>query len=87
MWGEEAKTGEIGHLRWPASVDFRGDLVKPTGDSQALKSPLVLCIGVWLAVTLAAYCSPRGWSRDGAENSKNGKIWEHGTHSNLHNSG
>ena len=25
-----------------------------------LISPLVPCLGIWLAVTLVAYCSPRG---------------------------
>ena len=29
---------------------------------------MVPCIGVRLAVTMAAYCSPSGWSRDGPEN-------------------
>ena len=79
-WGQDANVGKIGHLGWPAMVGIRGDLVKPSLDSRALISPLVPCIGVWLAVTLAAYCSPRGWSRGGAESSKKGKIWQRGTH-------
>ena len=85
--GQDPKIGKIGHLGWPARVDFLGDLVKPSLVPQALLSPLVPCIGVWLALTLAACCSPRGWSRDGAENSKKSEIWQHGTHCKLHNSG
>ena len=81
-----AKIGQIGHLGWLARVDIRGDLVRPTLDSLALISPMVPCIRVWLAVPLAACCSPRGWSRDGAENSKKGKNWQCGTHCRLHKS-
>ena len=81
------KIGKIGHLGWPTRVGICGDLVKRSPDSQALISPLVPCIGVCLAVTLAACCSPRGWSRDGAENSKGCKIWQRGTLGNLHSSG
>ena len=86
-WGQDAKIGKIGHLGWPARVGFRGGLVKPSLDPRALVSPLVPCIGVRLFVAFAAYCSPRGWSRDGAENSKKGKNWQRGTHRKLHSSG
>ena len=86
-WGQDAKIRKIGHLGWPARVGIHGDLVRPSGDSRALGSPLVRCMGLSLAVTLAACCSARRWSRDGAENSKKGKIWQPGTHRKLHNSG
>ena len=66
-------------------VGFRGDLVHQSLDSGGSISPLVACIGVWLAVTLAVCCSPRGWSRLGAENSNKGKPWQRGTHRKLHN--
>ena len=68
-------------------VGFRGDLVKPSLDSQALTSPLVLCIEAWLAVTLAACCFSRECLRVGTENCKKGKIQQRGTHRKLHNSG
>ena len=76
----------IGHLGWPAMVGIRSDLVEPSLDSRVLMSLLVPWIGVRLAVTLPACCSPRGWSRDGAENSKKGKIWQPGRHRKLDNS-
>ena len=37
-----------------------GDFVAPSLDSRPLISPLVPCPGLSLAVTRAAYCSPRG---------------------------
>ena len=86
-WGQDAQVGKISHLELPTRVGFRGDLVKPSFDSRALTSPLVPCIGVWLAVTLAACCSRRGGSSVGAENSKKGKIGQPGTHRMLPNSG
>ena len=87
MWGQDAKIGKMGHLRWPTRVGSHGDLVRPTFHQRASISPLIWCLGVSLAVTLAACCSPRGWSRNGAENSKKGKIWQRGTHCKLHKSG
>ena len=75
-WNQDAKIGKFANLGWPARVGICGDLVWLTLDSQALIFPLVPCIGVWLPVTLAACCSPRGWSRDRVENSKKGKIWQ-----------
>ena len=85
-WGPDAKIGKIGHIGWPVRVAFRCDPVKPSLDSRALVSPLVPCIGVGLAVMLAACCSLRGWSRDEAENSKKDKPWQRGTHRKLHHS-
>ena len=79
--------GKISHLGWPTRVGFCGDIVKPSFDPRAFVSALVPCIGVWLHVMLAAWWSPRGWSRNGAENSKKGKIWQRRRHSKLHNSG
>ena len=52
--------GKIGRLGRPARVGNLGDLVAPSLDSRPLISPLVPCRGFWFAVTLAAYCSPRG---------------------------
>ena len=78
---------QIGRLGRQARVGFHGDLIEPSLVSGALISSLPPCIGVWLAVTLAAYCSPRRWSRDGAENSKKCDIGQCRTHRKLHNSG
>ena len=86
-WGPDAKKSQS-RLFWVGDqVGSCGDLVKPSLDSRALISPLVPWIGVRLAVMLAACSSSRGWSRVGAENSKKGKFWQHGTHRKLHNSG
>ena len=67
-WVHECKKGKIGHLGRPSWVGSLGDLVAPSVDSRPLISPLVPCLGIWLAVTLAAYCSPRGcthgWGRE-----------------------
>ena len=80
--------GKIGRVGRPARLGLRGDPVKPGPDSRALISPLVPCIGLWLAVTLAAYCSPSRWSHDGAEkNSKKYKIGQSGAHCKLQNCG
>ena len=87
MWVQEANFGIIGHPGLPTRVGFCGDLVKPSLDAGALISPMVPCIRVWLADMFATCCSPRGWSGDGAENSKKRKIWQPGTHRKLHNSG
>ena len=57
--GQDAKIGKFGLLRRPTRICFRGDLVKPSLDPRPLISALVRCIGFWLAVTLAACCSPR----------------------------
>ena len=57
-WGQGAKIGKIGRLGRPTRVCFRGQLVGPNHDSQVFIYPYVLCIGLWLAVTLASYCSP-----------------------------
>ena len=59
-WGQDAEPSKIGHLGWPTRVGFCCDLVTPSHDSGALISPLVPCIRVRLAVTLAACCYPRG---------------------------
>ena len=61
-WVHNCRNGKIGRLGRPSSLGNLGDLVTPSLDSRPLISPLVPCLGVWLAVTLAAYCSPRGWS-------------------------
>ena len=84
-WGQDAKIGKMSNPGWPARVSFRSNLVKPRLDPRALISPLVPCIEVCLAVPLAAYCSPRRWSCDGAEKCKNGKIWQCAIHPKLHN--
>ena len=86
-WGQDGKIGNIGRLGRQARVGFRCNLVKPSLDSRALIAPLVTCIGFWLAVRLAAYCSPRGWSHDGAEHIKKNEIGQRGTHRKLQNSG
>ena len=57
--GQDAKIGKFGLLGRPTRVCLRGDLVKPRLDPRPLISALVPCIGFWLAVTLAACCSPR----------------------------
>ena len=59
-WVHNCQNGKIGRLGRPARVGNVGDLVAPSLDSRPLISPLVPCPGLWLAVTLAAYCSPRG---------------------------
>ena len=59
-WVHNCKNGKIGRLGRPSRVGNLGNLVTPSLDSQPLISSLVPCLGSWLAVTLAAYCSPRG---------------------------
>ena len=58
-WGHDCQNGKIGRLRRPSRVGNLGDVDAPSLDSQPLISPLVPCPGLSLAVTLAAYCSPR----------------------------
>ena len=58
--GQDAQNGKIGRLGRPSRVGNLGDIDAPSLDSQPLISPLVPCPGLSLAVTLAAYCSPRG---------------------------
>ena len=60
MWGHNCQNGKIGRLGRPSRVGNLGDIDAPSLDSQPLISPLVPCSGLLLAVTLAAYCSPRG---------------------------
>ena len=62
-WVHECQNGKIGRPGQPSWVGNLGALVAPSLDSLALISPLVPCLGIWLAVTLAAYCLPRGWTR------------------------
>ena len=59
-WGHDCQNGKIGRLGRPSRVGNLGDIDAPSLDSQPLVSPLVPCPGLSLAVTLAAYCSPRG---------------------------
>ena len=59
-WGHNCQNGKMGRLGRPSRVGNLGDFVAPSLDSRPLISPLVLCPGLSLAVTLAAYCSPRG---------------------------
>ena len=59
-WVHNCQNGKIGRLRRPSRVENLGDLVSPSLDLRPLISPLVPRLGIWLAVTLAAYCSPRG---------------------------
>ena len=59
-WVHRCQNGKIGRLGRPSLVGGLGDLVAPSFDSRPLISPLVPCLGIWLAVTLTAYCSPRG---------------------------
>ena len=59
-WVHECKNGKIGRLGRPSRVGNLGDIDAPSLDSQPLISPLVPCPGLSLAVTPAAYCSPRG---------------------------
>ena len=59
-WGHNCQNGKIGRLGRPSRVGNLGDFVAPSLDSRPLISPLVPCPGLSLAVTLAAYCSPRG---------------------------
>ena len=61
-WVHECQNGKIGRLGRPSWVGSLGDLVAPSLDSRPLISPSVPCLEIWLAVTVAAYCSPRGWS-------------------------
>ena len=59
-WGHDCQNGKIGRLGRPSRVGNLGDIDAPSLDSQRLISPLVPCPGLLLAVTPAAYCSPRG---------------------------
>ena len=59
-WGHDCQNGKIGRLGRPSRVGNLGDIDAPSLDSQPLISPLVPCPGLSLAVTPAAYCSPRG---------------------------
>ena len=59
-WGQDAQNGKIDRLGQPSRVGNLGDIDALSLDSQHLISPLVPCPGLSLAVTLAAYCSPRG---------------------------
>ena len=59
-WGHDCQNGKIGRLGRPSRVGNLGDIDAPSLDSQPLIFPLVPCPGLSLAVTLAAYCSPRG---------------------------
>ena len=59
-WVHNCQNGRIGRLKRPAMVQNLGDLVASSHDSRPLISSLVPCPGLWLVVTLAAYCSPRG---------------------------
>ena len=59
-WVHNCQNGKIGHLGRPSRVGNLGNLVAPSLALQLLISPLVPFLGIWLAVTLAAYCSPRG---------------------------
>ena len=59
-WGHDCQNGKIGRLGRPSRVENLGDIYAPSLDSQPLISPLVPCPGLSLAVTPAAYCSPRG---------------------------
>ena len=59
-WVHNCQNGRVGRPGRPSRVGNLGDLVTPRLDSRPLISPLVPCLGVWLAVALAAYCSPRG---------------------------
>ena len=59
-WGHNCQNGKIGCLGRPSRVGNLGDGDAPSLDSQPLISPSVPCPGLSLAVTLAAYCSPRG---------------------------
>ena len=59
-WGHDRQNGKIGRLGRPSRVGNLGDIDAPSLDSQPLISPLVPCPGLSFAVTLAAYCSPRG---------------------------
>ena len=59
-WGHDCQNNKIGRLGRPSRVGNLGAIDAPSPDSQPLISPLVPCPGLSLAVTLAAYCSPRG---------------------------
>ena len=59
-WGHDCRNGKIGRLGRPSRVGNLRDIDAPSLDSQPLISPLVPCPGLSLAVTRAAYCSPRG---------------------------
>ena len=59
-WGHDCQNGKIGRLGRLSRVGNLGDIDAPSLDSQPLISPLVPCPGLSLAVTPAAYCSPRG---------------------------
>ena len=61
-WVHECTNGKNCRPGRPSWVENLGDLVALSLDSRPLISPLVPCLGIWLAVTLAAYCSPRAWS-------------------------
>ena len=77
-WASNAKLQKLGRLGRPARVGFRGDVLGARAQFN-----LVPCIGVWLTVTLTCCCSRRGWSRDGAENSKTCKVVQCGEHHKL----
>ena len=59
-WVHNCQNGKIGRLGRQVRVGNLGDLVAPSLYSRPLIFPLVPCPGLWFAVALAAYCSPRG---------------------------
>ena len=59
-WVQNLENGKIGRLGRPSRVGSPGDLVALSLDSRPLIPPLVSCPGLWLAVKVAAYCSPWG---------------------------
>ena len=85
-WVRNCQNGKIGRLGRPVRVGILGDLVVPSLDSRPLISPLVPCPGLWFAVPLAAYCSPRDDHTDGAESNMRCKGGDHGSHQKLNNS-
>ena len=59
-WVHNCQNGKIGRRGRPSRVGNLSDLVAPSLDSRSIISPLVPCFRILVAVTLAAYCSPRG---------------------------
>ena len=51
-WVHNCQNGKIGRLGRPSRVGNLGALVAPSLDSPPLVSPLIPCLGIWLAVTL-----------------------------------
>ena len=70
MWAQDAKIRKIHLIGRTKRVEKGVDRLMPGTNARTLIVHLPRCIGLWLAVALVRQCSPRGRSRDRADNSK-----------------